>query len=498
MRPLILSFLALLGLLPAAAQTAPPAITPATAAKSVVRIRSTSQSWKVGQPWERTRLSRHAALAILVAPGKALTTAEMVADATFIEFESIDATRTATAKVEAVDYESNLALLGLADPQADSKFFAGKEPVALAEDPAIGDTLDIVQVEDNGNTMITRATLRSVDVSSTFLPGQSFLTFELKASMQSASNSFTLPVLSGRNLVGILSSYDSKEQISQVIATEILRHFLEQSTAEGAEVRFPSIGISTTSTDDPSFRKWLKLPESTGGMYVGKVRKGSPAATAGLKKGDVILSIDDSVIDRRGYFKHPEYGPLFWSHLIRGSKTNGSKIKLGIWRDGKPTMLEATLECRNLKDELVPSYRFGTAPPYLVKGGFIFQELSRPLLRGFGKDWQSKAPLNLLDILLNPDDHAEGRHRVTFLSGVIPTPATVGYEQLRNLVIAKVNGRKIEDTAGLIEAFQHPSDGLHSIEFEDEDFTIYLDQQVSDAVDAQLMQRGIPHLSHSL
>jgi len=360
---LILSLAAVLGA-PLSAQAEPTAeLAPATAAKSVIRIRSTSQSWNPGQPWERTPVKRHAALAVLVAPGKALTTAEMVADATFIEFQSIDATRTATAKVDAVDYEANLALLSLADPQADSQFFHDKEAVALAGDPALGDTLNIVQVENNGNTMITRATLRSVDISSSFLPGQSFLAFQLKGSMQSAANSFTLPVLAGTKLVGILTSYDSKEQMSQVIATEILRHFLEQSTADGAEVRFPSIGIGATSTADPSFRKWLKLPDNAGGIYLGKVRKDSPAEAAGLKKGDVILSIDNSTIDRRGYFKHPLYGNLFWSHLIRGSKTNGSKIKLGIWRDGKPTMLEATLECRDLDKELVPFYRFGKAPP---------------------------------------------------------------------------------------------------------------------------------------
>jgi len=99
--------------------------------------------------------------------------------------------------------------------------------------------------------------------------------------------------------------------------------------------------------------------------------------------------------------------------------------------------------------------------------------------------------------VLNPDDHAEGRRRVVFLSGAIPTPATIGYERLRNLIVAKVNGRKIEDTASLVEAFKHPTDGLHSIEFEDEDFTIYLDERMSDGVDGQLMQRGIPHLSYT-
>ena len=35
--------------------------------------------------------------------------------------------------------------------------------------------------------------------------------------------------------------------------------------------------------------------------------------------------------------------------------------------------------------------------------------------------------------------------RVVFLSGSIPTPATVGYESLRNLIVRKVNGKEVRE-----------------------------------------------------
>ena len=86
--------------------------------------------------------------------------------------------------------------------------------------------------------------------------------------------------------------------------------------------------------------------------------------------------------------------------------------------------------------------------------------------------------------------------RVVFLSGVIPTPATVGYERLRNLIVRKVNGKDIKDMKSLIAAFDGNMNELHSIEFDEENLTVYLDDSVTTAVDSQLLQRGITRLSH--
>ena len=66
-------------------------------------------------------------------------------------------------------------------------------------------------------------------------------------------------------------------------------------------------------------------------------------------------------------------------------------------------------------------------------------------LQAFGKDWESRAPLPLLDALRNPEDYEEGRNRLVFLSRVIPTPATIGYESVGGIIVTEVNGRPIAD-----------------------------------------------------
>jgi len=464
--------------------------------KSVVRISTTQQEWNQGQPWEKLSPGKRRSLGAIVGKDKVLTTAEMAADATYIELESPDGKRLVSAKVIAVDYEANLALLGV-ESEADAKFFEGTNPLEIAARPKPGDTLDIVQVEENGTPLVTTGGIQSIDVISNFLPGQFFLTYEVKASMQSAANSFSLPVLRDGKLAGILTSYDSKDQLSDVMATDIVERFVREA-ADGDYAGFPSLGISTSRTEDINFRAWLKLTDDVGGLYVSTVRVGSAAEKAGVKKGDVIVSIDGHDIDRLGYFDDPHYGRLYWSHLVRGAKSSGDKVLLEIIRDGQPVKVEAVLDRRDEKDQLVPGYTFGKAPSYLVKGGLVFQELTRPLLESFGEEWQSRAPLNLLDVYENPQKYESRGHRIVLLAGVIATPATVGYEPLRNLIVTKVNGKEIKDMKSLVEAFEAPGDGgMHAIEFDEEKFTVHLDEAISTAVDGQLVQRGLAPLSRT-
>jgi len=464
--------------------------------RSVVRLRSTTQSWSPGQPWEKNEPSQRRALAPIVAPGRVVTTAQMVADATFLEFESPDGSRFADARVLAVDYEANLALLAPVDD--DSPLFADTIPLEIAIPPVLGDTLEILQVEENGLPLVTVGFLQSIGVSSNFLAGQNFLTFFIKASMQSATGSFSLPVLSDGRLAGILLTYNSDDQIIDATATDILSRFLDAANSAvetgTAYQGFPGLGIVVARTEDPSFRAFLGLDDSQGGVYVGTVRPGSSAAAADIRKGDVILAVDDSPIDRRGFYQHPRYGGIFWGHMVRGEKAVGDTVRISILRDGEPLEISAELTREEESTRLVPGYNFEEPPNYLVKGGLIFQELSRPLLEAFGREWRFRAPLNLLDALENPEKYEERMRRVVFLSGAIATPATIGYESLRNLIVHRVNGQDIVDMASLVDAFKSHPGPLHSIEFLEEEFTVHLDETVASMVDAQLLQRGIPKL----
>jgi S1-C subfamily serine protease len=473
-----------------------PVTTKTDVKSSLLRINSTQQSWNVWQPWEKSPPRKRRALAAVVGPQQVLTTAELVTDATYLEFESCDGTKFSPAKVIAADYEANLALLGPTSDTAGAELFATLTPFEISKPATIGTPLSIVQIEENGVALETTGALQSVDLISNFLQGNNFLTYRVKASMQDAAGSYSLPVLRDGKLAGVLFSYNAKDQLCDVGSTDIITRFLQEA-ADGNYTGFPSLGISIARTEDPSFRQWLKLTDDAGGIYIQTVRKKMAADLAGVKKGDVLLAVDGSPIDRRGYYDHPTYGKLLWGHLIRGTKSVGDTVTLSILRDGKPMEIKATLSREPEESKLIPNHLFGKAPNFLVKGGLLFQELSRPLLEGFGEDWKTRAPLNLLDALENPEKYEESMDRVVLLTGVIPTPATVGYESLRNLIVTKVNGKPIKNLQGLIAAFDDNAPAIHSIEFDEENLTINLDEETSSAVDSQLLKRGLNRLSRA-
>ncbi len=457
--------------------------------KSVIRVNSTIQNFSASQPWEKAPSRSRRGLGTILPGNRILTTAAMATDATYIELQSADSTQTVTAKVSMIDYDANLALLV---PDSEPGFLAKLTPAEIAAPPKPGEQLSLLQFENNGDPLSTTGTIRSMELLSTFVTGRYFLCYTLKASMQTSGNSFTLPAFVDGKLAGILTSYDAKDQISDLISVDIIAAFLKDAS-DGKYEGFPSLGVGTTTTEDPHFRGWLKLPEDQGGLYITRILPGGSGDLAGLKKGDVILNVSGNDLDRRGYFQHPKYGTLYWPHLVKGAPLMGEKIPVQILRDGKQETIEVTL--KKSPSPLVPTHRFDQAPPFLIKGGLVFQELSRPYLEAFGKDWSTRAPLNLLDVLSSPEDYEKGRRRVVVLTRVVATEATIGYDRLASQIIKSVNGEPVAGLPELAEALEKtPATGIHIIETDEEPYQIFLDEYLSDQVDADFLKRGLPIL----
>merc|ERR1712023_225076 len=139
----------------------------------------------------------------------------------------------------------------------------------------------------------------------------------------------------------------------------------------------------------------------------------SSADKAGLKKGDVILSIDGNDIDSRGNYEHPDYGKLSFSHLVRGGAKTGDTVSVDLIRDGEPTTVEVKLSRKPPEDYLIDPYMFDRGPRYVIFGGLIFQELTLPYLESWGEDWPNRAPFKLVYASASPESYAEeGRKKL--------------------------------------------------------------------------------------
>ena len=473
-----------------AAAEKPPAPTKKPAAtKGVVRVNSTNQSYDFDRPWDKkSPFPRRGAGAILE-NGLVLVTAELVANHNHLEIEKPLTADKSTAVVVAVDYDANLALLRPYKPD----FLKDLGAFPLAEGAQVGDSAEILQIENNGEIARTPATLTTIAVAPYPLDSLSLLVFKLSSPLQSRDSSFVLPAVREGKLLGLLMRYDARTQTADLVPAPVIRRFLEQADKTPYS-GFARLGLSFSSTRDPQLRSYLGLSQA-GGIYLTEVLPESPAALADLRRGDIILEVDGKAIDQDGLYEDPDFGKILFTHLVASRSPDAGPLRVKFLRDNKPHEAEIVPKPNDPSKAVSESHSFDKPPRYFILGGLIFQELSRSFLREWGANWLKTAPQRLVYLDAFQSELPKDRGKIVFLSGTLPSPDTIGYEGLNNLVVTRVNGVEIKSLDDIAKAAQTPVDGFHKVEFEEDPKVLFLDAEKVEANKESLARDyGIPAL----
>jgi S1-C subfamily serine protease len=438
--------------------------------RSIVRVNVTRQGYNFRRPWQQKAPSTGTAIGVIINGPRVLVSSQLIANHRYIELERADTREKSTARVEAVDYETNLALL----QPTDQHFLEDMHPLELDTGAVRGDYLSVWQVQKTGNVETSEGPITSIEMAR-YPYGNAFLAYRLNSSLQYRINNLTLPVVKDGKLAGLLMRYNSKEQTVDVISAPVIEHFLKDAF-HGKYDGFPSAGFRIVPAEDPQLRRYMGITSITGGVYVQVVTRGSAAERGGLREGDIIMEIAGFSIDSRGNYEHPRYGKISIAHLTRCNVHVGDTVLFKVFRAGKILTLDIVPDHRPSASYLVPPYLIDTAPRYYILGGLILQELSLPYLREFGSRWSLSAPTNLVYYAKNQSFiDVGGREKIVILSRVMPTSYTVGYENLSNLVITRINHRAIGRLEDVVSALETPVNGFHKIEFEHAPKMIYLD-----------------------
>ena len=491
-----LAILVAIGLLHAGVDAAEPtpkeAPAPPEQKGSVIRVNSTNQAYDFFRPWSKEAPFSRRGLGVLIDGGNILVTAELVANSDYIELERSDGGEKTTATVQVIDYEANLATLRSTDP----KFLEGMLPLQTTTDVKTGDELSVLQLESNGTPVSTKALVTTVEVGKYALEDSGYLTFRMSCPLQFRENSFTLPIVKGNRLAAFLMRYDSRSQTIDAISSPVIEHFLVESQHQPYR-GFPRAGLGFSPTRDPQLRRYLKLQDADGGVYVNQVDQRGPAAKAGVKEGDVLIAIDDRQVDPDGNYLHPIYGKLSITHLTTTEAYSGQSVTMTVIRNGERRKLQVELFRRPVDDYAIEPYTIGKQPRYYILGGLVFQELTRQYLREWGTNWLKDAPQRLVYYDRFQSDLFPEKRKIVFLTQILPTEDTVGYEQLSNVAVTKLNGREILSLDDFAEAARNPIAGYHKIEFEEDPHEIYLDAKQVEEDSAQLQKTySIPALRH--
>jgi hypothetical protein len=452
--------------------------------QSVIRVNVTRQGYNFRRPWEQLASRTHTAIGVIIAGPRVLVTASLIANHRYIELEKINTGEKSRARLEEVDYEGNLALL---KPERKT-FLKGMKPVQLTVDAKQGDALQVWQVKPNGTVTPGTGTITAIEAA-LYSYRNYFLTYRLNGSLQYRFANITMPVVKDGKLAGLVMRYDAKRQTINVLAAPVIKHFLADAS-DGKYTGFPTTDFKIVSTEDPQLRRYANIPTSMGGVYVEGVAQRSAAAKAGLRQGDIIIEIAGYPIDRRGNFEHPIYGKMGLSHLLRCEFQIGDKIKHRLYRAGKLLNIEIIADHRQPEAFLVPPYIIDIPPRYYILGGLVFQELSVPYLQTYGKRWTVKAPIHFVYYEKNQDFlKNDGRKKIVFLSGVLPTSYTIGYESLSNIEVTRINDQVITRLEDVQRALETPVDGFHKIEFKQRPKMIYLNPMEIPKINEQIKKR---------
>ncbi len=437
---------------------------------SVVRVNSTNQQYDFFRPWNKKAPFNRRGIGAVIDGNEVVVSAELVANSNFIELEKPEGGERSSAQVIAIDHETNLALL----KPTEERFLQNLQPLGTDATVKVGDQLSVIQLETNGTPVSTLGLVTTAEVGRYVLEDYSYLLFKMSCPLQYRENSFTLPIVKDHQLAAILLRYDPRSQTIDAISGPVIQHFLRE--AKNTPYRgFPRIGVAFSSMRDPVLRRYVKLPDAAGGVFVDDVERNGPAARAGILPGDILLAIDGKAIDADGNYIHPVLGKLSITHLTTTELFSGQTTNVTVFRNGEQKDISVELFRQSPQSYVIDPYVIDRAPRYLVLGGLVFEELSRQYLREWGTNWAKEAPQRFVYYDRFQSELFPEPRKIVFLSQVIPTQDTVGYEQLNYLILKRVNDREIRNLDDLAEAIRSPRNGFQKIEFNEDPRVIYLD-----------------------
>ena len=472
---------------------------PRSLGESVLRVTATIQYPDNRRPWLKKQPFTRAGLGTIIEGGRLLVTADMVAHASYISLEKPEDGPKGSATVEAIDEECNLAILKPVEPD----LLMGSHPLQLETMITPGSTIQILQLEPNGAPALSPASLTTVAVMPYSPDGGAYLLYRVSTTIPQREGSFVIPAMHEGKLAGLVMRYDPRTQSADIIPSPLIGRFLKECARPGY-AGLARAGLIYGEARGRNLRSWLGAGKDLTGVAVISLDTGGPAEKAGLRKGDLIVKAGGKPIDGEGNYTDPRLGKINFSNLATLESSPGDKGEIVYFRstgEGTGTQGTATLtlEGRNPLMEISPARLQGDSVPYTFLGGLLFQELSRPYLREWGANWRSDAPQNLVALDAFQEDLPKDQKRLVILSTVLPSPQTIGLQDLAKKVVVAINGTPIHGLADVNEAAKHPKNGFQRIDMVGSAGPIYLDAATLSSEEAQLRNEyGIPPKTNSL
>lgn len=202
-----------------------------------------------------------------------------------------------------------------------------------------------------------------------------------------------------------------------------------------------------------------------------------------LQPDDLLLTIDGIPVENDGTVLMDDNLKTSFPTMMQ-LKNNGDTLSLTFMRNGRRYEVAHSIRYHRTNTRLVD--KIDLEPRYYIEGGFVFTTPSYYYFKGDAY-WAYRNPLlsyYYYGRVLSSDSTEE----VVMLSSVLPDKSNVGYHDVSNEVIKKINGQPVRNFAGLIRAFKENRDSQCVIEDADGNKYVLPTRQL-DLVNEEIMKR---------
>lgn len=459
--------------------------------KSIFQIKITTQTPNFMYPWQMKKPSNSEAVGILVGDNQILTLASNLEYYTSIEVRKFSTVTPLPAKPIKIDYESNLAILSV----EEESYLNDVKQVSFLDKNDVGKQVSIVQTDNYGSLQNSKGRITNMDMD-TYTMGHTELPF-LNVNSNEKLEGIGEIILEGDKPSGILYRFSTSKNSGRGIPGFIINRFLETLSKKGSP--FPHKGFRYRPLADEATRDYYGLTKNQEGVLVAEILAYSGVESI-LKINDIILEYGGFKIDSQGYFQHPEYGKQSLSFLAHSGFdlgfVKGSKVPTKILRDKMEISLKLPLRAFPHKSIQIPyMHSFGKLPPYTIRGGFLFTELSEFLLREWGQNWRGRVDKKLVYLADYHKHHEKGgKGRILILLQVLPDEINNGYHNLGLDIVKSVEGQDAKSIKEMETIIRESGSEILKIEL-DNGITIALEKANLKKADERISRKfNIPRL----
>ena len=418
--------------------------------RSIINVQVHRKQYDYVQPWSE-RAQTVVKSGMVTGAREVLTTAESLDGHTLVRVQKNGRGRWWNAEVNWVDYPANLALITC----SEAEFWDGLRPATLADSIAKDEPIQIIRWR-GGILEVRSAEFNRFVVGHPAISDAVHVQLELTSEIDGVGGAE--PAIAGGRVIGLIFAQGGKQL--RVVPSRFIRTILEAQKRG----RYRGLGyfdFTWQPAANPDTLDYLQLEGEKRGAVVIDVPE-KPGAQPVLQPRDVLLQVDGFDIDTQGDYVDPDYGHLILENLSTRHKWAGDTVQLRIWRDGREQEVIYHLPKAEDAARLVPEAPFDSAPQYLIAGGLVFQPMTKNYLRSWGQDWERRAPFRFAHF--RNEDPTPDRPAIVILSQVLPDVYNIGYQDSRQLVLERVNDRKISYLSDLREALLQPKGGFHVLE----------------------------------